>query len=199
MTASERQRRRRMRRKDPTRLILIAGGALLGVLVVVVIAGIAVVSSIAAGVPPLKNLTPLVSGEASTVYYSNGEVAGLIPSTVLRTPIAFSQMPRNIRQATVAIEDQRFWSTGAIDPLSLARAALTDLTSGKTLQGGSTLTMQLVRNLYLTDNHTFKFKIQEAVVAERLEKAHSKKWILKGYLNYVPYGTVEGQTAEGVE
>jgi penicillin-binding protein 1A len=199
MTASERQRRRRMRRKDPTRVILIAGGALLGVLVVAVLAGAAVVSSIAAGVPPLKDLKPLISGQASTVYYSNGQVAGLIPSTVLRTPIAYSQMPRNIRQATVAIEDQRFWSTGAIDPLSLARAALTDLTSGKTLQGGSTITMQLVRNLYLPDDHTFKFKIKEAVIAERLEEAHSKEWILKSYLNYVPYGTVDGQTAEGIE
>jgi penicillin-binding protein 1A len=199
MTASERQRRRRMRRKDPTRVILIAGGALLGALVLAVLAGIAVVAAIAQQVPPVKDLKPLIRGEASTVYYSNGTVAGLIPSTVLRTPIAYSQMPHNIREATVAIEDQRFWSTGAIDPLSLARAALTDLTSGKTLQGGSTITMQLVRNLYLPDDHTFKFKIKEAVIAERLEEAHSKEWILKSYLNYVPYGTVDGQTAEGVE
>jgi penicillin-binding protein 1A len=73
------------------------------------------------------------------------------------------------------------------------------LTSGKPLQGGSTITMQLVRNLYLPDDHSFKFKIKEAVIAERLEEAHSKQWILKSYLNYVPYGTVDGQTAEGVE
>jgi penicillin-binding protein 1A len=199
MTASERQRRRRLRRKDPTRVVLIAGGALLGAIVLAVLAGVAVVAAIAQQVPPLKDLKPLIRGEASTVYYSNGTVAGLIPSTVLRTPIAYSRMPRNIREATVAIEDQRFWSTGAIDPLSLARAALTDLTSGKTLQGGSTITMQLVRNLYLPDDHTFKFKIKEAVIAERLEKAHSKEWILRSYLNYVPYGTVEGQTAEGIE
>jgi penicillin-binding protein 1A len=199
MTASERQRRRRMRRKDPTRVILLAGGALFGAIALAVLAGAAVVAAIAHDVPPLKDLKPLIRGEASTVYYSDGTVAGLIPSTVLRTPIAFSKMPRNIREATVAIEDQRFWSTGAIDPLGLARAAITDLTSGKTLQGGSTITMQLVRNLYLPDDHTFKFKIKEAVIAERLEEAHSKQWILKSYLNYVPYGTVDGQTAEGVQ
>ena len=199
MTSGERQRRRRTRRKDPARGILIAGGALFGALAIAVLAGAAVVSSIAATVPPLKDLKPLIRGEATTVYYSDGSVAGLIPSTVLRTPIAYSQMPRYVRQATIAIEDQRFWSTGAIDPLSLARAALTDLTSGKTLQGGSTITMQLVRNLYLPDDHSFKFKIKEAVIAERLEQAHSKEWILKSYLNYVPYGTVDGQTAEGVE
>ena len=86
----------------------------------------------------------------------------------------------------MAIEDQRFWTTGAIDPLSLLRAAVTDLTAGRALQGGSTITMQLVRNLYLPDTKSFTFKIKEAVIAERLEQAHSKLWILKTYLNSVP-------------
>ncbi|HXR13967.1 MAG TPA: transglycosylase domain-containing protein [Solirubrobacteraceae bacterium] len=199
MTASERQRRRKARRKDPTRLILITGGALFGAIALMILAGAAVVAAIAHEVPPLKDLKPIVKGEASTVYYSDGSVAGLIPSTVLRTPIAYSQISPYVREGTIAIEDQRFWTTGAIDPLSLVRAAITDVTSGKTLQGGSTITMQLVRNLYLADDRTFKFKIKEAVIAERLEQAHSKKWILTSYLNYVPYGTVDGQTAEGVE
>ena len=133
------------------------------------------------------------------MYYSDGSVAGLIKSTVLRQPIASTQMPHYLREATVAIEDQRFYQHGAIDYLSLIRAALTDLTSGKTLQGGSTITMQLVKNLYLGDARTFSLKVKEAVIAERLEKSHSKLWILKSYLNYVPYGTVGGQTAEGIE
>jgi len=199
MTASERQRRRKARRKDPTRAILIGGGALFGAIALMILAGAAVVAAIAQQVPPISQLKPITKGEASTVYYSDGSVAGLIPSTALRTPISYAQIPRYLREATIAIEDQRFWSTGAIDPLSLVRAAITDLTSGKTLQGGSTITMQLVRNLYLPDDHTFKFKIKEAVIAERLEQAHSKSWILTSYLNYVPYGTVEGQTAEGVQ
>ena len=199
MTASERQRRRKARRKDPARVILITGGALFGAIALMILAGVAVVAAIAQQVPPLAQLRPIIKGEASTVYYSDGSVAGLIPSTVLRTPIAYAEIPRYVRQGTIAIEDQRFWSTGAIDPLSLARAAITDLTSGKTLQGGSTITMQLVRNLYLADDRTFKFKIKEAVIAERLEEAHSKKWILTSYLNNVPYGTVDGQTSQGVE
>ena len=188
-----------MRRKDPMRAILIAGGAVFGLIAVMVLVGAAVVAAIAAKVPPLSQLHPIVGGGPSIVYYADGTQAGLIPSSVLRTPIAYSQMPTYLTEATVAIEDQRFYQTGAIDPLSIVRAALTDLTSGKALQGGSTITMQLVRNLYLSDDKTFSFKIKEAVIAERLEHAHSKEWILKTYLNTVPYGTVEGQTAEGVD
>ncbi len=188
-----------MRRKDPARAILIVGGACLAALVVIAVIGVAVVAAIAAKVPPIKDLQPMNNGTASVVYYEDGSVAGLIKSTVLRQPVASTQMPHYLKEATVAIEDQRFWTTGAIDPLSLLRAAITDLTAGKALQGGSTLTMQLVRNLYLPDNKSFTFKVKEAVIAERLEQAHSKLWILKTYLNTVPYGTVDGQTAEGVE
>ncbi|HEX4034570.1 MAG TPA: transglycosylase domain-containing protein [Solirubrobacteraceae bacterium] len=188
-----------MRRKDPARAILIAGGAILAALVVIGVIGVAVVAAIAAKVPPIRDLHQINEGNASVVYYSDGATAGLIKSTVLRQPIASTQMPHYLREATVAIEDQRFWTTGAIDPLSLLRAAVTDVTAGRTLQGGSTITMQLVRNLYLPDNRSFTFKVKEAVIAERLEQVHSKLWILKTYLNSVPYGTVDGQTAEGVE
>jgi penicillin-binding protein 1A len=188
-----------MRRKDPARVVLIAGGALFGLVAVIAIVGAAVVAAIAQTVPPLKDLKPILQGGATTVYYSDGSVAGLIPSTILRQPILTAQMPPFVREATVAIEDQRFYSTGAIDPLALVRSAVTDLTAGKPLQGGSTITMQLVRQLYLPDDKTFTFKVKEAVIAERLEEAHSKRWILTSYLNAVPYGTVGGQTAEGIE
>ncbi len=150
--------------------------------------------------PPLDKLVPITGGEASTVYYADGSEIGLIKSTILRQPISSLQMPEYVREATVAIEDQRFYQHGAIDYLALARAALTDLTAGQELQGGSTITMQLVRNLYLPDDQTFAFKVKEAVIAQRLEQAHSKSWILTAYLNTVPYGTdAQGQTAEGVQ
>ncbi|MGA3361841.1 MAG: transglycosylase domain-containing protein [Solirubrobacteraceae bacterium] len=200
MTARERQRRRRSRHTGSGRRILIAIGAVFGMILVVALAGVIVVAAIAAKVPPLDKLVPITAGQASTVYYDNGTQIGLIKSTILRDPIPGWQMPSYLREATVAIEDQRFYQHGAIDYLALARAALTDLTAGQTLQGGSTITMQLVRNLYLPDDRTFAFKVKEAVIAQRLEHAHSKSWILTSYLNTVPYGTdAEGQTAEGVE
>jgi penicillin-binding protein 1A len=68
---------------------------------------------------------------------------------------------------------------------------------GETIQGGSTITMQLVRALYISDERTFERKIREAKLAEELENEHTKEWILETYLNAVPYGTVGGQTALG--
>ena len=79
------------------------------------------------------------------------------------------------------------------------RAAVKNLSSHKTVQGGSTITMQLVRNLYITKERTYQRKIREAKLAEELENEHSKEWILDKYLNTVPYGTLGGQTAVGVQ
>ena len=200
MTSRERQRRRRTRHKRSGNFVLIAAGAVFGMIAVILLAGVIVVAAIASKVPPLDKLPPITAGQASTVYYADGSEIGLIKSTILRQPIASLQMPEYVREATVAIEDQRFYQHGAIDYLALARAALTDLTAGQALQGGSTITMQLVRNLYLPDDRTFAFKVKEAVIAQRLEQAHSKAWILTAYLNSVPYGTdAQGQTAEGVQ
>ena len=182
-------------------MALVVVGACVGALAIVLVAGVAYVAAIASKVPPLDQLKVTTYGEASTVYAADGSKLGLLKSTILRQPVDSTQMPAYLRDATVSIEDHGFYQHGAVDYLSLIRAALTDLTSGRTLQGGSTITMQLVRNLYpaVGDEKTFSRKIKEAVVAERFEKAHSKLWILTDYLNTVPYGTVGGQTAEGVQ
>jgi penicillin-binding protein 1A len=201
MTARDRQRRRRVRRKDPARAILIAGGAIFCVIAVIVGAGFAYITSIANKVPPLSDLKVTTYGIASTVYDAEGHELGLIKSTILRQPVTEAEMPGYLRDATISIEDHNYYQHGAIDYLSLIRAAITDLTSGRTLQGGSTITMQLVRNLYpaVGDERSFSRKIKEAKVAEEFEAKHSKLWILTDYLNTVPYGTVGGQTAEGVQ
>ena len=141
-------------------------------------------------------------GQASTVYAADGSRAG--PDQGRRSCASRSrstQMPAYLREATVAIEDHGFYQHGAIDYLSLIRAAITDLTSGQTLQGGSTITMQLVRNLYPARRRRADLRAQDQG-GDRRHRAsrstHSKLWILTDYLNTVPYGTVGGQTAEGV-
>ena len=103
------------------------------------------------------------------------------------------------KRATVAIEDQRFYHHGGVDPEGIVRAAFRNIGSGKTLQGGSTITQQLVRNLYISPERTFARKIKEAKLAEELESKHSKRWILDTYLNSVSYGTVGGQSAVGLQ
>ena len=101
----------------------------------------------------------------------------------------------------MAIEDKGFFDHGAIDPASIARAAWKDLLAGgKPVQGASTITQQLVRNLYIRNpEQTLERKLKEVRLAFELEDAHSKHWILTQYLNTAPYGTVEGETAVGAE
>ena len=112
----------------------------------------------------------------------------------------WSDLPVALRRATVAIEDERFYKHEGVDLNAIVRAGVKNLESGETVQGGSTITQQLVRALYIKDpQRNFARKIREAKLASELEEEHSKSWILHNYLNSVPYGTVEGRTAIGAE
>ena len=164
------------------------------------LAGVGYVLAVAATAPNVDDLKPIDKGASSEIFAANGRRLGFVQSSTIRTPIAWEQMPTDLRNATVAIEDQRFYHHGGVDYESIVRAALRDVTSGKKLQGGSTITQQLVRNLYIrSPKRDLKRKIREAKMASELEKSHSKQWILHEYLNDVPYGTVDGQTAIGAE
>ncbi|MGI8558851.1 MAG: transglycosylase domain-containing protein [Solirubrobacteraceae bacterium] len=175
----------------------------LGVVLAFVLAagsvGAAYVVNIVDGVAPLSQLPVIRNGTSSIVYAKDGTRLGVIQSDILRTPVPSAQIPTVLKQATVAIEDQRFYHHKGVDFTGILRAAAKDVSTGRTLQGGSTITMQLARNLYINNEHTLKRKIREAVIAMRLEKAHDKDWILTSYLNSVPYGTVGGQGAIGVQ
>jgi penicillin-binding protein 1A len=168
-------------------------------MIIVLVVGVVYVSAVASNIPPLRLLKPVKQQTSSTVYASNGQLLGVVEGDSLRTPIASSAMPAVLKEATVAIEDQRFYQHGAVDFTSIIRAALADAVTGHTVQGGSTIAMQLARNLYLGDEQTFQRKVKEAVIAERLETSHSKDAILADYLNTVPYGAVGGQEAYGVQ
>jgi penicillin-binding protein 1A len=179
----------------------------LGVLLAIgAIGGGVVLASWVAGVaddtPDIDQLEPKPLGTVSTVYAADGTRLGFISSDTLRRPIDGAQIPLAMKQATVAIEDRRFYHHHGVDYVGVVRAAIKNVTSDATTQGGSTLTMQLVRNLYVPENRfekTFTRKIREAKLARQLEQEHSKQWILVSYLNNVPYGTVGGQTAIGVQ
>ncbi|HET8980610.1 MAG TPA: transglycosylase domain-containing protein [Solirubrobacteraceae bacterium] len=162
------------------------------------------VINVAHSAPNLNSLHPHLPGSPSEVYASDGTLLGYITSTSIRTPVPASAIPQRLREATVAIEDRRFYQHGALDYQGILRAAVKDALKGGNggLQGASTLTMQLVDNTYLPntyrDNHNLQYKIVQAKLAEQLESEHSKNWILTNYLNDVPYGTLGGQTAYGV-
>ena len=156
--------------------------------------------AIAASAPDLSELKPDDKGELSVVYAANGTKLGFIQSDILRRVVPWEELPVDLRRATVAIEDERFYKHEGVDLNAIVRAGIKNLESGDTLQGGSTITQQLVRALYIKDpERNFERKIREAKLASELEEEHSKTWILHNYLNSVPYGTVEGRTSIGVE
>jgi penicillin-binding protein 1A len=205
MSHRDRTRRRRHQQAGPARFIFLGLGVFVAVLVIAVLSAVGYVVSIATSGPSLDALKPIDQGENTIVYASDGKTRlGVIQADILRTPIRSNKIPQSMRDATVAIEDKRFYRHQGVDFEGVVRAAIKNLRSGKTVQGGSTLTMQLIRNMYTEDRaKDYKRKIREAKLAEELEDRHpgrrGKRWILNKYLNNVPYGTVGGQTAIGVQ
>jgi penicillin-binding protein 1A len=176
-----------------------------GVLLALLLAGGTVAATWAIDVynsaPPLSSLKPVQRGRSSAIFAADGSLIGFIRASTIRQPVPSRALPQNLKDATVAIEDKNFYEHGAIDPAGIARAAVKDVLAGfKPVQGASTITQQLVRNLYIRDpEETIRRKLKEAHLAVELEEAHSKQWILTQYLNTAPYGTVEGETAVGAE
>jgi penicillin-binding protein 1A len=172
----------------------------LGICVVIAgLGGVGYVLAVSSTAPPLRNLKPVGQGTSSVVYAADGSRLGYIQSDEIRTPVKLARIPESLRAATVAIEDERFYRHGGVDYEAILRAAWKDLKAGRTIEGGSTITQQLVRNLYVGRERTLQRKIREAKLATELEGEHSKQWILESYLNSVAYGTVDGQTAVGVQ
>lgn len=168
--------------------------------IVLAVGGGIYVLAVASTVKDLAGRKAIVSGASSQVFAAEGTRLGFIQSEVLRTPVESEQIPRNLKLATISIEDQRFYENDGIDLTGIVRSAFRDALQGEALQGASTITMQLVRNLYLGgDVKTVKQKIAEAKLALEYNKAHSKKEIITEYLNTVPYTTLGGQTALGVQ
>jgi penicillin-binding protein 1A len=200
MSRHTRKQRRRHSRGGVSRIILGGLAVLAGALFLGTFGAVAYVLSVAESTPDLASRHPIVEGASSQVFAADGTRLGFIQSDELRSPIPWAQIPANLANATVAIEDQRFYKDDGIDITGIFRAAVKDVLHGRALQGASTITMQLMRNLYLGgDERTIKQKIAEAKLALEYNKTHSKRSILTSYLNSVPYGTVGGQTAVGVQ
>jgi penicillin-binding protein 1A len=151
--------------------------------------------------PALSRLHPRKQARVTKVYAANGSQLGVIHSDRIREPVAGDRIAPALKTATVAIEDKNFFKEGGIDLHAIVRAGWRDLRAGgKPLQGASTITQQLVRNLYIAHpRETIRRKIIEAHLANEENASHSKDWILTAYLNTAPYGTNNGATAIGVQ
>ncbi|HWI71523.1 MAG TPA: biosynthetic peptidoglycan transglycosylase, partial [Baekduia sp.] len=187
MSRRDRQRRRRRNKGGPARPLFLAFGVLTTFAALAVLGAVGWVVSVANSGPALDTIKPQDQGAASVIYAADGSRLGFISSDVLRTPITGGQIPQVVRDATVAIEDRRFFEHKGVDFEGVVRAALKNLESKDDVQGGSTLTMQLIRNMYTRDRvrtgvEGYKRKIREAKLAEELENQHpgvrGKRFIL---------------------
>jgi len=153
------------------------------------------VAGTACGLPKLEDAQPRVLAQTSFLYAADGSLITELHAGEDRVVLSDTQMPQSIKDATVAIEDQRFWYHHGVDGRALVRAAYINLRSGRIVEGGSTITQQLVKNLYVGDERTFGRKIDEAALAWQLEEQLTKEQILARYLNTVYFG----QGAYGVQ
>lgn len=195
--------RHRNRRRASSRLVVVLFSALLAIAGLAFASVIGWIVAIASTGPDIKDLQPRQNGTSSQVFAADGTRLGFIQSPIVRQPISSDQITEEMRNATVAVEDRRFYQHKGVDFEGVVRAAFSNLTSGKTVQGGSTLTMQLIKNLYAGKERNFTRKIREAKLAEELENIHpgrrGKRWILDKYLNNVSYGAAGGQEILGIQ
>ena len=184
--------RRRGRPNVPRRIAAVVGVVLLALIASVTalaVIGYSTAVPLIASTCTLENLRPIKLGQNSFVYASDGSLIGAVQSARNRQPVKNGAMSPWLPKATVAIEDRRFYEHGGIDLQGIARAALADLQAGRPVQGGSTITQQLVRNLYIGKTQdTLSRKLDEACIAVHLSEKWSKKRILQEYMNQVYYG-----------
>jgi penicillin-binding protein 1A len=151
------------------------------------IAGIGILVFIGIRLPPIQSLeipkrppSVLILGDNGATLATRGDMGG--------AAVPIGELPDYVPNAFIAIEDRRFYSHRGVDPLGITRALVADVLHRGTAQGGSTITQQLAKNLFLTQERTVTRKLQEIVLALWLEHKYSKRQILELYLNRVYFG-----------
>jgi penicillin-binding protein 1A len=179
----------RLRRRRPPRRHRLAV-LVLALLALLAAAGIAAGAAVVAfgSRCDLSALRQARIGENTFVYAADGSLLGVIPAERNRQVVPLGQISPWLTKATVAIEDRRFYEHGGLDAEGIARALWRDLKAGRVVEGGSTISQQLVRNLYISNERTVQRKLTEACLALELDGVWSKRKILASYLNSVFYG-----------
>ena len=139
-----------------------------------------------------NNMRPAVS---SQVFDIHGRLITTLHSDQNRLPIDINKVPPNLQNAFIAAEDNRFYDHIGVDPIGIIRAVVANFTNRGISQGGSTITQQLAKNAFLSQEQTLKRKIQEAMLALEIERKYSKKEILEMYMNQIYFG----QGAYGIQ
>ena len=149
--------------------------------------GIGVANWLRKDLPSPTNLQTIAPPVKTLVYDRNGKLVHEFFKEN-RSLVPLREIPKPLIQAILAIEDRRFYTHWGIDPIRLVRALITDIVARRPEQGGSTITQQLARNLFLTHEKTFTRKLKEMVLAIRIEQTYTKDEILAMYFNQIYFG-----------
>ena len=146
------------------------------------------VSRIESQLPSVQSLREPNLGAPLRIFSADGKLIGEFGAE-RRSPLAYEQFPDQVIKAFLAAEDDQFFEHGGVDYLGLVRAAFKLAATGEKRQGGSTITMQLARNVFLTPERSYERKIKEILLAQKIERELEKKRILEIYLNRIFLGT----------
>ncbi len=149
--------------------------------------GAGFILSVSRDLPPVTNLERYPTNVATIIYDDDGEILHKL-YLQKRIILKAQQIPKTLVQAFIAIEDSYFYEHWGLRIKSILRASIKNLLAGKVVEGGSTITQQLTRNLFLTSKKTLKRKIKEAILAYQVEKHYTKDQIMLMYLNYIYLG-----------
>ncbi|MFN6140980.1 MAG: transglycosylase domain-containing protein [Pseudanabaena sp.] len=167
------------------------GGTLLGV---IMIGGAAMAGGLVGlalsfrDLPDVRVLKGYVPVETTYIYDINGELIARLHGDVNREVVTLDRISPHLKRSVLAMEDAYFYTHKGIDPSGIGRAILANFSAGGTVEGGSTLTQQLVKNLFLSNERSLNRKVAEAVLAMRVEQVFTKEQILEMYLNQVFWG-----------
>ncbi|HWN42488.1 MAG TPA: PBP1A family penicillin-binding protein, partial [Thermoanaerobaculia bacterium] len=168
--------------------------AIMAVLVVIVVTGLGVAASavwvltiLPGSLPSVSQLERFDASEGTKVYDDNDELITEF-HVERRIFVPLAQIPQALREAIIATEDARFYSHYGVDPMGIARAVYQNFRRGRIVEGGSTITQQLAKVLFLTPDKSLERKLKEAVLALELERRYSKDRIIEMYLNQIYFG-----------
>lgn len=186
------RKRNRLKKKWGKRL----GIAAIAVFAVMLVTSGSLFAYYAKDLPSPDELIEREVSQTTKIYDRTGEtVLYEIHGEENRTIVELDQIPEDVREATIAVEDQDFYNHHGFDVVGILRSVFTNVREGERASGGSTITQQLVKNAILTNEKTYERKIKELILSLEIERKFSKDEILQLYLNEIPYGS----NAYGIE
>ncbi len=168
-----------------------AGGTILGISLLtgsVVAGGLVGLAISFRNLPDVRILRTYIPTETSYIYDVKGKLLANLHGEANREVVKLDQISPNLKRAVIAVEDSHFYQHQGINPNSIGRAIIANWKSGGVVEGASTLTMQLVKNVFLSHQRTVSRKLAEAVLAIRIEQVFNKDEILEMYLNNIYWG-----------